>query len=66
MCCCHARLSWLHMQVMVHACVCLGLGRAAGIAMPVLIIASNSNIGGPATAAAMASARVSRIPKAPL
>ncbi|KAF7046490.1 hypothetical protein CFC21_055516 [Triticum aestivum] len=44
-------------QVAVHLAVVLGAGRLAGLDRKQLLIASNANIGGPTTAAAMATAK---------
>eukprot|EP00897_Mesotaenium_endlicherianum_P006624 jgi/Mesen1/5990/ME000304S05004 len=41
----------------VHLAVILGLGRLAGLPLPAVLVASNANVGGPATAAAMACTR---------
>ena len=43
--------------VTVHGIVIFGLGRVAGIDAPTLAVASQANVGGPASAMAMASAR---------
>ena len=43
--------------VSIHGLVIFGLGRAAGIDAPTLAVASQANVGGPASAMAMASAR---------
>jgi uncharacterized membrane protein len=43
--------------VSIHGIVIFGLGRAAGIDAPTLAVASQANIGGPASAMALASAR---------
>ena len=43
--------------VSIHGLVIFGLGRAAGIDAPTLAVASQANIGGPASAMALASAR---------
>lgn len=44
-------------QVAVHLAVVLGIGRLMGLHRKPLLIASNANVGGPTTAAAMATAR---------
>nr|BAJ89143.1 predicted protein [Hordeum vulgare subsp. vulgare] len=44
-------------QVAVHLAVVLGVGRLAGLDRKQLLIASNANVGGPTTAAAMATAK---------
>ena len=44
-------------SVSIHGLVIFGLGRAAGIDAPTLAVASQANIGGPASAMALASAR---------
>lgn len=44
-------------QLGVHVAVVLGAGRLFKLPMQVLLIASNANVGGPGTAAAMAGAR---------
>ncbi|XP_037423819.1 uncharacterized membrane protein YjcL-like [Triticum dicoccoides] len=44
-------------QVAVHLAVVLGAGRLAGLDRKRLLIASNANVGGPTTAAAMATAK---------
>ena len=41
----------------IHLLFLLGLGRAFGLTLPELLIASNANLGGPTTAAAMAAAK---------
>lgn len=41
----------------VHLLVILGVGKVARIGLPEILIASNANMGGPTTAAAMAAAR---------
>jgi uncharacterized membrane protein len=41
----------------VHLAVVLGVGRLAGLDRKRLLIASNANVGGPTTAAAMATAK---------
>ena len=43
--------------VSIHGLVIFGLGRAAGIDTPTLAVASQANVGGPASAMALASAR---------
>jgi len=43
--------------VSIHGVVIFGLGRAAGIDAPTLAVASQANVGGPASAMALASAR---------
>ena len=43
--------------VSIHGLVIFGLGRAAGIDAPTLAVASQANVGGPASAMALASAR---------
>ena len=43
--------------VSIHGLVMFGLGRAAGIDAPTLAVASQANVGGPASAMALASAR---------
>ncbi|KAM3196754.1 hypothetical protein ACQJBY_072450 [Aegilops geniculata] len=44
-------------QVAVHLAVVLGAGRLAGLDRKQLLVASNANVGGPTTAAAMATAK---------
>ena len=44
-------------QIAVHLAVILGLGKLFGINLKLLLIASNANIGGPATACGMAAAK---------
>ena len=44
-------------SVSIHGLVIFGLGRAVGIDAPTLAVASQANVGGPASAMAMASAR---------
>ena len=41
----------------VHLVIILTLGKIAGISLPDILVASNANMGGPTTAAAMAAAR---------
>jgi len=45
------------MQVATHLGLTLWIGRALGFNLPELLIASNANVGGPTTAAAMANAK---------
>lgn len=44
-------------QVAVHLAVVLGAGRVLGMERKALLVASNANVGGPTTAAAMATAK---------
>ena len=44
-------------QITVHFCVTLGLGRLFHIPLREVVLASNANVGGPTTAAAMASSK---------
>ncbi|XP_062233815.1 uncharacterized protein LOC133931018 [Phragmites australis] len=44
-------------QVTVHLAVVLGIGKLVGLERKSLLIASNANVGGPTTAAAMATAK---------
>ncbi|KAL6861386.1 hypothetical protein ACP4OV_017086 [Aristida adscensionis] len=44
-------------QVTVHLAIVLGVGKLAGLDRKSLLIASNANVGGPTTAAAMATAK---------
>ncbi|CAK0763327.1 hypothetical protein CVIRNUC_003046 [Coccomyxa viridis] len=48
---------FMSVQLAVHLLVVLGVGKLAGIPMQALLTASNAAIGGPGTAAAMASSR---------
>ena len=48
---------FLLIQLTVHIVVLVTLGRASGLSTQSMLIASNANIGGPATAAAMAATR---------
>lgn len=48
---------FLLVQLAVHIVTLLVLGRASGLSTQAMLIASNANIGGPATAAAMAATR---------
>ena len=41
----------------IHLAICLAAGRFLHLPMQAILIASNANVGGPATAAAMASAK---------
>lgn len=50
-------LAFILLQLAVHLGVCIGGGRIFGLPLPSVLIASNANVGGPATAAAMAAAR---------
>lgn len=50
-------LAFICVQLSVHLVVILGLGRALRLPMRALLIASNANVGGSATAAAMAGAK---------
>lgn len=50
-------LAFIAVQLGVHLAVVLGVGRALGLPTPELLVASNANVGGPATAAAFASSR---------
>jgi len=50
-------LPFLLVQLAVHIATLLVLGRASGLSTQAMLIASNANIGGPATAAAMAASR---------
>ena len=50
-------LAFIAVQLSVHLAVCLGLGRALRLPMRALLVASNANVGGSATAAAMASSK---------
>ena len=43
--------------VSVHLVIILTLGKLAGLSLPDILVASNANMGGPTTAAAMAAAR---------
>lgn len=52
-----ALFAFIVVQLGVHVGVTLGLGRVLGLPMQALLLASNANVGGPATAAAMAAAR---------
>uniref|UniRef100_A0ACD6A884 Uncharacterized protein n=1 Tax=Avena sativa TaxID=4498 RepID=A0ACD6A884_AVESA len=44
-------------QVAVHLAVVLGVGKLVGLERKALLVASNANVGGPTTAAAMATAK---------
>ncbi|KAG9142025.1 hypothetical protein Leryth_009368 [Lithospermum erythrorhizon] len=44
-------------QVSIHLCVVLGLGKLFGLDRKLLLLASNANIGGPTTACGMATAK---------
>ena len=48
---------FLLIQLTVHIVILVTLGRASGLSTQSMLIASNANIGGPATAAAMAATR---------
>ena len=50
-------LAFIAIQLGTHLAVTLGLGAALRLPTQALLIASNANVGGPATAAAMASAK---------
>lgn len=50
-------LAFILVQLAVHLAVCIGGGLALRLPLPAVLIASNANVGGPATAAAMATAR---------
>jgi uncharacterized membrane protein len=50
-------LLFISIQLSIQLTISLGLGRVMKIPMPVILIASNANVGGPATAAAMAGAK---------
>lgn len=52
-----ALFAFILVQLGVHVVVTLGLGRVLGLPTRALLLASNANVGGPATAAAMAAAR---------
>lgn len=52
-----ALFAFIVVQLSVHVVVTLGLGRVLGLPTQALLLASNANVGGPATAAAMAAAR---------
>mmetsp|Transcript_24289 Transcript_24289/g.95590 ORF Transcript_24289/g.95590 Transcript_24289/m.95590 type:complete len:174 (-) Transcript_24289:1127-1648(-) len=50
-------LVWSAVQLFVHFLVLVGLGRLLKVDQAMLYLASNANVGGPTTAAAMASAK---------
>lgn len=55
---CHWLLAFIGVQLGVHLAVCLGVGRLLlRLPMRSVLIASNANVGGSATAAAMASSK---------
>eukprot|EP00898_Chlorokybus_atmophyticus_P000438 jgi/Chlat1/1395/Chrsp12S01969 len=50
-------LLFIALQLTVHLVVTLGVSKVFKLPMPAVLVASNANVGGPATAAAMATAR---------
>jgi uncharacterized membrane protein len=50
-------LAFIVVQLSVHLAVCIGVGRLLRLPMRSILIASNANVGGSATAAAMASSK---------
>lgn len=50
-------LVFIAMQLSIQLSISLVLGKAMKIPMPMILVASNANVGGPATAAAMAGAK---------
>ncbi|KAL4457787.1 hypothetical protein ABPG75_012652 [Micractinium tetrahymenae] len=50
-------LVFIMLQLSIHLAICLAGGRLLHLPMQAILIASNANVGGPATAAAMASAK---------
>jgi uncharacterized membrane protein len=50
-------LAFILLQLSVHLAFSIGFGRLLGLPMQSILIASNANVGGPATAAAMATSK---------